>query len=212
MSCGGQQCSFSITPIHALHLIRFALEELGLPYESRQLSLAKGEHKTGAYLALNPIAQLSTLIDGHLTIREAAAIVLHLGDKAQELLAGFETLEQLMAKGDSDSSEPSELAMFTRATDAERALMAQVVLPLHAPNPDRNRVSPARHRALGVRAPFGAGTPCRAEADELEAAVSILKAHPSEPAPPAILESIRALLDRGLYRVFRRMTATAASA
>jgi glutathione S-transferase len=40
-------------------------------------------------LALNPLGQLSTLIDGHLTIREAAAIVLHLGDEARELLAGF---------------------------------------------------------------------------------------------------------------------------
>jgi hypothetical protein len=41
-----------------------------------------------------------------------------------------------------------------------------------------------------------------AEADEIEAAASILKAHPSEPAPPAILASIRALIDGGRYRVF----------
>ena len=54
-----------------------------MPYELRLLSLAKGEHKASAYLALNPLGQLPTLIDDDLTIREAAAIVLHLGDKAQ---------------------------------------------------------------------------------------------------------------------------------
>src|SRR6187431_189216 len=71
-------------PFIRSHLIRFALEELGLPYELRRLDLAKREHKTEAYLALNPLGQLPTLIDDHLTIREAAAIALHLGDKVPE--------------------------------------------------------------------------------------------------------------------------------
>jgi glutathione S-transferase len=71
-------------PFTRSHLIRFALEELGLPYQLRPLSLANAEHKASAYLALNPLGQLPTLIDGHLTIREAAAIVLYLGDKAEE--------------------------------------------------------------------------------------------------------------------------------
>jgi RNA polymerase sigma factor (sigma-70 family) len=41
-----------------------------------------------------------------------------------------------------------------------------------------------------------------AEADEIEAAASILKAHPSCAAPPAVLANIRALIDSGRYRVF----------
>jgi len=41
-----------------------------------------------------------------------------------------------------------------------------------------------------------------AEADEIEAAASILKAHPSERAPASVLASIRALISSGNYRAF----------
>ena len=34
------------SPFTRSHLIRFALEELGLPYELRRVDLARGEHKT----------------------------------------------------------------------------------------------------------------------------------------------------------------------
>ena len=72
------------SPFTRSHLIRFVLEELGLSHELRQISIAQGEHKASSYLALNPLGQLPTLIDDDLTIREAAAITLHLGDKAPE--------------------------------------------------------------------------------------------------------------------------------
>jgi glutathione S-transferase len=72
------------SPFTRSHLIRFALEELELPYELRRLDLARGEHKQAGYLALNPLGQLPTLVDGQLILREAAAIALHLGDKAPE--------------------------------------------------------------------------------------------------------------------------------
>jgi glutathione S-transferase len=72
------------SPFTRSHLIRFALEELGLPYELRPLDLGRGEHKSAGYLALNPLGQLPTLLDGPLILREAAAIALHLGDKAPE--------------------------------------------------------------------------------------------------------------------------------
>lgn len=50
----------------------------------------------------------------------------------------------------------------------------------------------ARHQALRVAA----------EADEIEAAASLIKAHPEYHAPAAVLASIRALIDSGRYRVF----------
>jgi RNA polymerase sigma factor (sigma-70 family) len=40
------------------------------------------------------------------------------------------------------------------------------------------------------------------EADEIEAAAGVLKAHPDYVAPPSVLASIRALIDSGRYRVF----------
>jgi len=72
------------SPFTRSHLIRFALEELGLPHELRPLDLSAGEHKAAAYLQLNPLGQLPTLVDDGLTLREAAAIALHLGDRAPE--------------------------------------------------------------------------------------------------------------------------------
>lgn len=41
-----------------------------------------------------------------------------------------------------------------------------------------------------------------AEADEIEAVASVLKAFPNDQAPPAVLANIRALIDSGRYRVF----------
>ena len=41
-----------------------------------------------------------------------------------------------------------------------------------------------------------------AEADEIEAAASVLKAHPNERAPASLLASIRALISSGNYRAF----------
>jgi glutathione S-transferase len=72
------------SPFTRSHLIRFALEELGLPHELRRLDLSAGDHKAAAYLQLNPLGQLPTLIDDDMTLREAAAIALHLGDRAPE--------------------------------------------------------------------------------------------------------------------------------
>ncbi len=72
------------SPFTRSHLIRFALEELGLPHELRRVDVAKGEHKAPAYLNVNPLGQLPALLDDDITMREAAAIALHLADKAPE--------------------------------------------------------------------------------------------------------------------------------
>jgi glutathione S-transferase len=72
------------SPFTRSHLIRFALEELGLPHELRRVDVSAGEHKSAAYLQLNPLGQLPTLVDEGTTLREAAAIALHLGDRASE--------------------------------------------------------------------------------------------------------------------------------
>ena len=50
--------------------------------------------------------------------------------------------------------------------------------------------------------PSGPALRILAEADEVETAAAVLKAHPSYRAPPAVLASIRALIDSGRYRFF----------
>lgn len=64
--------------------LRWALEELGLPYEVRLLSFSG--MKEPAHLALNPFGQIPTLQDGDLTLFESGAIILHLANQHPGLL------------------------------------------------------------------------------------------------------------------------------
>ena len=61
--------------------IAWALEELDLPYKYIEVDQKKQEHRSPAYLALNPHGKVPTLVDGEQVFFESAAILLHLGDK-----------------------------------------------------------------------------------------------------------------------------------
>ncbi len=60
---------------------RWTLQELGVPFESVPVDLTKGEHRTPAFLALNPAGKLPVLVDGDRVLNESVAIVLYLGEK-----------------------------------------------------------------------------------------------------------------------------------
>lgn len=55
-----------------------ALHEIGAPFESRPISLAKGETRTPAYLALNPEGKVPTLLIDGRPLTEVAAILFYL--------------------------------------------------------------------------------------------------------------------------------------
>ncbi|MEG2981832.1 MAG: glutathione S-transferase N-terminal domain-containing protein, partial [Stenotrophomonas sp.] len=59
--------------------VRWALEELGLPYSVRLLSFA--EMKQPAHLALHPFGQIPTYEEGDLVLFESGAIILHLAEQ-----------------------------------------------------------------------------------------------------------------------------------
>ena len=63
---------------------RWALEELGVPYEYIQLDRAKGEHRAADYLAINPNGKVPALVDGGQPYFESLAILLHLADSYGE--------------------------------------------------------------------------------------------------------------------------------
>jgi len=63
----------SMTP----HIV---LEELGVPYALQLVDRTHGEHKSAAYLKLNPNGLIPVLVDGDLVLYETAAICLHLVD------------------------------------------------------------------------------------------------------------------------------------
>ncbi len=63
------------------------LEELGVGHELVLVDRDRNEHKSPAYLKLNPSGRIPVLVDGELVLHEAAAICLHLADRHPE--AGF---------------------------------------------------------------------------------------------------------------------------
>lgn len=64
--------------------VRWALEEVGQPYEVRLLSFAALKEKS--YLNIHPFGQIPTYEDGDLVIFETGAIVLHIAEQYAGLL------------------------------------------------------------------------------------------------------------------------------
>jgi GSH-dependent disulfide-bond oxidoreductase len=65
------------------------LEELGLPYETHAVNLAKNEQKEAWFLAINPNGRIPAIIDrdcAGLAVFESGAIMIHLAEKTGRLL------------------------------------------------------------------------------------------------------------------------------
>src|SRR5688572_9451491 len=60
------------------------LEETGAPYEEKPTLLPKGEHKTEAYLKVNPRAKVPALVVDGKTIVENTAILTYLAERFPE--------------------------------------------------------------------------------------------------------------------------------
>jgi len=66
--------------------VRWALEEVGQPYDVRLVSFK--EMKEPAHLALHPFGQIPTYEEGDLTLFESGAIVFHIAETHTGLLPG----------------------------------------------------------------------------------------------------------------------------
>ncbi|HET6554764.1 MAG TPA: glutathione S-transferase family protein [Dyella sp.] len=64
--------------------VRWALEEVGQPYEVRLLSF--GDMKEPAHRRLNPFGQIPTYEEGDLALFESGAIILHIAERHPGLL------------------------------------------------------------------------------------------------------------------------------
>lgn len=67
-------------PSNASFAPHLLLEEMGVPYTLREVDRANDEHKSPAYLKLNPNGLIPVLVDGDLVLYETAAILMHLAD------------------------------------------------------------------------------------------------------------------------------------
>lgn len=61
--------------------VRWTLQELGADFETVNVSLIKGEHRSPEFLKINPAGKLPVLVDGDLVLTESIAIVLYLAEK-----------------------------------------------------------------------------------------------------------------------------------
>jgi len=62
--------------------VRLMLSILGLPYETENIEFFPGrQHKSEAFLQINPLGQLPALQDGALTLRDAQAILVYLASR-----------------------------------------------------------------------------------------------------------------------------------
>ena len=66
--------------------VRWALEEVGQPYEVRLVSF--GAMKESAHRALHPFGQIPTYEEGDLVLFESGAIVFHIAERHEGLLPG----------------------------------------------------------------------------------------------------------------------------
>src|SRR6187397_536002 len=66
--------------------VRWALEEVGQPYEVRLVSFRA--MKEPAHLAIHPFGQIPTYEEGDLVLFETGAIVLHIAERHAGLLPG----------------------------------------------------------------------------------------------------------------------------
>lgn len=64
------------------HKIRILLGVLGLVVDTETVNLGKREHKSPAFLAINPRGQVPVLVDGETTLWDSGAIMMYLARRA----------------------------------------------------------------------------------------------------------------------------------
>jgi glutathione S-transferase len=72
--------TFYHNPMSRGRIVHWMLEEVGVPYRVELLALDKQEHKAPAYVALNPMGKIPTIVHRGIVVTEAAAICTYLAD------------------------------------------------------------------------------------------------------------------------------------
>ena len=75
-----EEMVFYHNPRSRSQMAHWMLEEAGAPYRIVPVDFEKGEHKTPAFLALNPMGKLPTIVDRGTVVTETAAIIAYLAD------------------------------------------------------------------------------------------------------------------------------------
>ena len=95
--------------------VRWALEEVGKPYDVRLVSFA--ELKQPAHRALHPFGQIPTYEEGDLALVESGAIILHIAERHAGLLPG-----------DADARARAIMWMFAAKSTVEPVIVDREVV------------------------------------------------------------------------------------
>lgn len=66
----------------------WCLEEIGVAYENKNISMQEKEHKSEAFLKINPNGKVPAMVDGNTTLFESMAINMYLAEKYKPELIG----------------------------------------------------------------------------------------------------------------------------
>jgi glutathione S-transferase len=109
-------------------IVRWYLEELGVPYEFILLDMSTGEHHQPDFLKINPFGKVPAITDGDFALFESGAILLYLCQKygGKELsIEQQATLMQWVLFGNSTLAT----GIFTEASRAKE--LPQLMTPLN---------------------------------------------------------------------------------
>lgn len=76
--------TFYFAPGSSSMAVHIALHEIGVPFQARPLSLAAKETRTDAFLAINPVGKVPTLLIEDRTLTEVAGILFYLARRHPE--------------------------------------------------------------------------------------------------------------------------------
>jgi len=88
----------------AIHIV---LNELGIPFEGIKVNLQAGENRKPEFLKINPRGMVPVLVEDGVTIREGAAMLIHLMEKHSS---------PLLPKNEPARTKALEWLMFANAT------------------------------------------------------------------------------------------------
>jgi glutathione S-transferase len=75
-----EEIVFYHNPQSRAQMAHWMLEEAGAPYRIVPIDFAKGENRTPAFLAINPMGKLPTIVHRGMVVTETAAIIAYLAD------------------------------------------------------------------------------------------------------------------------------------
>jgi glutathione S-transferase len=74
---------FEFAPTRSIR-VRWMLQELGVAFEAVTINLIAGEHRSPAFLDINPAGKLPALVDDDMVLTESVAIVVYLAEKYRD--------------------------------------------------------------------------------------------------------------------------------